>query len=78
MLFGRYEEGHHVGKGVRWSADRRGAQIVEDGVPKGTIDMTDAIKMKKELGFNDDVLSWTYYNGACPVTINPSHGEKRS
>jgi hypothetical protein len=56
VLFGRYEEGHHVGKGVRWSADVREAQIVENGVPKGKIDMTDAIKMKKELGFNDDLL----------------------
>ncbi len=57
VLFGRYEEGHHVGQGVRWSADRKEAQIVEDGVPKGKIDMTDAFKMRKELGFDDDLLS---------------------
>ncbi len=57
VLFGRYEEGHHVGQGVRWSADQKEAQIVEDGVPKGEIDMTDAFKMRKELGFDDDLLS---------------------
>jgi hypothetical protein len=57
VLFGHYEDGHHVGKGVRWSADRSSAEIVESGVPKGKIDnMTNAIKMKKELGFNDDLL----------------------
>jgi len=57
VLFGRYEEGHHVGQGVRWSADQKEAQIVEDGVPKGKIDMTDAFKMRKELGFDNDLLS---------------------
>ena len=54
MLFGRYEEGHHVGQGIRFSADKKDAQIVEDGVPKGKIDMSDAFKMKKELGFDVD------------------------
>ena len=55
-MFGRYEEGHHVGQGVRWSADRKDAQIVEDGVPKGKIDTTDAFKIKKDLGFDNDLL----------------------
>ncbi|KAK1735500.1 hypothetical protein QTG54_013663 [Skeletonema marinoi] len=56
VLFGRYEEGHHVGQGIRFSADKKDAQIVEDGVPKGKIDMSDAFKMKKELGFDEDLL----------------------
>mmetsp|Transcript_2597 Transcript_2597/g.4417 ORF Transcript_2597/g.4417 Transcript_2597/m.4417 type:complete len:368 (+) Transcript_2597:116-1219(+) len=56
VMFGRYKEGHHVGQGVRWSADRKEAQIVEDGVPKGKIDTTDAFKIKKDLGFDNDLL----------------------
>ena len=56
VLFGRYEEGRQVGEGVRWSADKKEAQIVEDGEPKGEIDLTDALKMKKELGFDEDEL----------------------
>ena len=53
VLFGRYEGGHHVGKGVRYSADRKEAQLVENGVPSsGTIDTSDATKIRKELGFD--------------------------
>ncbi len=56
MLFGRYEEGRHIGQGVRFSADQKDAQIVEDGVPAGKIDMADAFKMKEELGFDGNLL----------------------
>ena len=56
MLFGRYEEGRHVGQGVRFSADQKDAQLVEDGVPLRKIDMADAFKMKKELGFDGNLL----------------------
>lgn len=53
VLFGRYEDGFQVGKGVRWSADKKEVQIVENGVPKNTIDLIAAMKIKKELGFDD-------------------------
>eukprot|EP00574_Skeletonema_japonicum_P007131 CAMPEP_0201729364 /NCGR_PEP_ID=MMETSP0593-20130828/18873_1 /ASSEMBLY_ACC=CAM_ASM_000672 /TAXON_ID=267983 /ORGANISM="Skeletonema japonicum, Strain CCMP2506" /LENGTH=373 /DNA_ID=CAMNT_0048221697 /DNA_START=41 /DNA_END=1162 /DNA_ORIENTATION=- len=56
VLFGRYEEGRHVGQGVRLSADQKDAQLVEDGVPLRKIDMADAFKMKKELGFDGNLL----------------------
>eukprot|EP00584_Thalassiosira_punctigera_P010458 CAMPEP_0172531472 /NCGR_PEP_ID=MMETSP1067-20121228/4871_1 /TAXON_ID=265564 ORGANISM="Thalassiosira punctigera, Strain Tpunct2005C2" /NCGR_SAMPLE_ID=MMETSP1067 /ASSEMBLY_ACC=CAM_ASM_000444 /LENGTH=388 /DNA_ID=CAMNT_0013315857 /DNA_START=31 /DNA_END=1197 /DNA_ORIENTATION=+ len=55
VLFGRYEKGHHKGEGVRWSADRREAQAVVDGVPNKTVSLAVARKMAKDLGF-DDVL----------------------
>lgn len=55
VLYGRYERGHHRGEGVRWSADRREAQLVVDGVPKKTVSLARAKEIATNLGF-DDVL----------------------
>lgn len=55
VLYGRYEKGHHKGEGVRWSADRREAQVVLDGFPKKTVSLAMAKKIAVDLGF-DDVL----------------------
>eukprot|EP00581_Thalassiosira_minuscula_P017483 CAMPEP_0183711406 /NCGR_PEP_ID=MMETSP0737-20130205/6919_1 /TAXON_ID=385413 /ORGANISM="Thalassiosira miniscula, Strain CCMP1093" /LENGTH=397 /DNA_ID=CAMNT_0025939909 /DNA_START=12 /DNA_END=1205 /DNA_ORIENTATION=- len=55
VLHGRYVKGHHKGEGVRWSADRREAQVVVDGVPKKTVSLAKAKEIALYLGF-DDVL----------------------
>eukprot|EP00579_Thalassiosira_antarctica_P032778 CAMPEP_0201995192 /NCGR_PEP_ID=MMETSP0905-20130828/2735_1 /ASSEMBLY_ACC=CAM_ASM_000554 /TAXON_ID=420261 /ORGANISM="Thalassiosira antarctica, Strain CCMP982" /LENGTH=404 /DNA_ID=CAMNT_0048550253 /DNA_START=14 /DNA_END=1228 /DNA_ORIENTATION=+ len=55
VLYGRYEKGHHKGEGVRWTADRREAQMVVDGVPKKTVSLAKAKEIATNLGF-DDVL----------------------
>ena len=53
VLYGRYEKGHHKGEGVRWSADRREAQVVVDGVPKKTVGLLKAEEIARDLGFED-------------------------
>jgi hypothetical protein len=53
VLYGRYEKGHHRGEGVRWSADRKEAQSIVDGVPKKTVSLAIAQFMALKLGFDD-------------------------
>ncbi|KAL7527246.1 hypothetical protein ACHAXR_001862 [Thalassiosira sp. AJA248-18] len=53
VLYGRYEKGHHKGEGVRWSADRKNAQVVVDGVPKKTVGLAKAKEIVANLGFDD-------------------------
>ena len=53
VLFGWYEKGHHKGEGVRWSADRKEAQMVVDGVPKKSVSLVEARKIGINLGFED-------------------------
>ena len=55
VLYGRYEKGHHKGEGARWSADRKVAQVIVDGVPKKTVSLAKAKEIVTNLGF-DDVL----------------------
>lgn len=55
VLYGRYEKGHHKGEGARWSADRREAQLVVDGVPRKTIGLARAKEIVTNLGFDDDL-----------------------
>lgn len=55
ILYGRYEKGHHKGEGVRWSADRREAQMVVDGVPKKSLSLAKAKEIATNLGFDDVV-----------------------
>jgi hypothetical protein len=53
VLYGRYEKGHHRGEGVRWSADRKEAQLMVDGVPKKTVSLAIAEFLALKLGFED-------------------------
>lgn len=53
VLYGRYEKGHHRGEGVRWSADRKEAQSMVDGVPKKSVSLAIAEFMALKLGFED-------------------------
>jgi len=53
VLFGRYERGHQKGEGVRWSADRREAQIVVDGVPARKVPLGRAVELAAGLGFDE-------------------------
>ena len=53
ILFGRYVKGHHKGEGVRWSADRKEAQLVVDGVPKKGVSLAVAKDVATNLGFID-------------------------
>eukprot|EP00956_Cyclotella_meneghiniana_P017626 scaffold28929_cov71-Cyclotella_meneghiniana.AAC.4 len=53
VLYGRYEKGHHRGEGVRWSADRKEAQSMVDGVPKKAVSLAVAEFMAVKLGFED-------------------------
>ena len=53
ILFGRYVKGHHKGEGVRWSADRKEAQLVVDGVPKKGVSLAVAKDVASNLGFID-------------------------
>ena len=53
VLFGRYVKGHHKGEGVRWSADRKEAQLVVDGVPKKGVSLAVAKDVATNLGFID-------------------------
>jgi len=53
ILYGTYEKGHHRGQGVRWSADRKEAQIVVDGVPKKNVSLENAEEMARKMGFED-------------------------
>lgn len=55
VLYGRYDKGHHKGSGVRWSADRKEAQVVVDGLPKKSVSLSKAKDVVTNLGF-DDVL----------------------
>mmetsp|Transcript_34272 Transcript_34272/g.77200 ORF Transcript_34272/g.77200 Transcript_34272/m.77200 type:complete len:365 (-) Transcript_34272:90-1184(-) len=55
VLFGRYEAGHHKGEGVRWSADRKEAQLVVDGVPKKSISLVKAKDIAARLGFDEEL-----------------------
>lgn len=54
ILYGRYVKGHHKGQGVRYSADRKEAQLVVDGVPKKTVSLAVAKDIVSDLlGFGD-------------------------
>jgi hypothetical protein len=53
ILYGRYEKGHHRGEGVRWSADRKEAQLMVDGVPKKSVSLAIAQFLALKLGFED-------------------------
>jgi len=53
VLFGRYEAGRHKGEGIRWSADRKEAQLVVDGVPKKSISLGKAEDKAVCLGFDE-------------------------
>lgn len=53
ILYGRYEKGHHCGEGVRWSADRKEAQLMVDGVPKKSVSLAIAEFLALKLGFED-------------------------
>lgn len=53
ILYGTYEKGHHRGQGVRWSADRKEAQIVVDGVPKKNVSLENAEEIARKMGFED-------------------------
>ena len=55
VLFGRYETGHHKGEGVRWSADRKEAQLVIDGVPQKSISLGKAKDVAVRLGFDEEL-----------------------
>ena len=56
ILYGRYVKGHHKGQGVRYSADRKEAQLVVDGVPKKTVSLSVAKDIVSDLlGFGDDL-----------------------
>jgi len=54
VLLARYEKGHQK-NGVRWSADRKEAQLVVDGMPKKTVTLEKANTIAEELGFDEDV-----------------------
>ena len=49
ILYGRYVKGHHKGQGVRYSADRKEAQLVVDGVPKKTVSLSVAKDIVSDL-----------------------------
>jgi hypothetical protein len=53
ILYGQYANGHHKGEGVRWSADRKEAQLVVDGVPMKSVSLTKANEIATNLGFVD-------------------------
>lgn len=53
VLYGRYEKGHHRGEGVRWSADRKEAQSMVDGMPKKAVSLAVAEFIALKLGFED-------------------------
>ena len=53
VLFGRYEAGRHKGEGIRWSADRKEARLVVDGVPKKSISLGKAEDKAVCLGFDE-------------------------
>ncbi|KAL9181132.1 hypothetical protein ACHAXT_009937 [Thalassiosira profunda] len=55
VLYGIYVKGHHKGEGVRWSADRKEAQLVWDGVPKKTVSLARAKEIAMNLGFTDEL-----------------------
>ena len=61
MEVGTYNEGHRVGKGVRWSADRSVAWLLQDGKAvrsadgqiAGEIDPAEAVAFAESLGIAD-------------------------
>lgn len=52
ILVGRYEKGRHRGEGIRWSADRKEAQSIVDGVPRKSVSLAKAEEIAKKLGFD--------------------------